>query len=146
MQVALLFFADPARMSLGSWWLNCYAKLLTAAGMVQCLILAADAVLDVLDAGSYWCCNPVCTGSNAVFARLRLSPNCRSGFKSRFRFDTNCRSQIASHMPISIAVAFDCIKPNAIGSFIPVLELSCRSRIVIGFGLLAGFACAWEPV
>ncbi|GMH31732.1 hypothetical protein Nepgr_033576 [Nepenthes gracilis] len=38
-----------------------------------------------------------------------------------------CRSQFC---------AFDCIKPNAIGSFIPVLELSCRSRIVIGFGPL----------
>ncbi|GMH31723.1 hypothetical protein Nepgr_033567 [Nepenthes gracilis] len=45
------------RMSLGSWWLNCYVILLTAAGMVQCLlmsILAVGAVLDDLDAGSYW--------------------------------------------------------------------------------------------
>ncbi|GMH13994.1 hypothetical protein Nepgr_015835 [Nepenthes gracilis] len=30
--------------------------------------------------------------------------------------------------------------------YFPVLELSCRSRIVIGVGLLAGFACAREPI
>ncbi|GMH21099.1 hypothetical protein Nepgr_022941 [Nepenthes gracilis] len=29
MLVVLLFIADPARISLGSWWLNCYVKLLT---------------------------------------------------------------------------------------------------------------------
>ncbi|GMH19218.1 hypothetical protein Nepgr_021059 [Nepenthes gracilis] len=54
MLVVLLVIADPARMSLGSWWLNCYVNLLTAAEMVQCHILAAGIVLDDLVTGSYW--------------------------------------------------------------------------------------------
>ncbi|GMH05968.1 hypothetical protein Nepgr_007808 [Nepenthes gracilis] len=40
--LVLLVIADPARMSLGSWWLNCYVNLLTNAEMVQSHILAAD--------------------------------------------------------------------------------------------------------
>ncbi|GMH21075.1 hypothetical protein Nepgr_022917 [Nepenthes gracilis] len=43
--------ADPARMSLGSWWLIRYVNLLTAAEMVQCHILAAGIVLDDLVTG-----------------------------------------------------------------------------------------------
>ncbi|GMH21209.1 hypothetical protein Nepgr_023051 [Nepenthes gracilis] len=53
MLVVLLVIADPARMSLGSWWLNCYVNLLTAGEMVQCHILAAGIVLDDLVTGSY---------------------------------------------------------------------------------------------
>ncbi|GMH00991.1 hypothetical protein Nepgr_002830 [Nepenthes gracilis] len=52
------------------------------------------------------------------FAWVRLRPNCRSGFKSWFGFEMNGRSRIASHMPISFAVASD----------FPVLDLSCRSQ------------------
>ncbi|GMH18540.1 hypothetical protein Nepgr_020381 [Nepenthes gracilis] len=73
------------------------------------------------------------------FAWVRLRPNCRSGFKSWFGFEMNCRSRIASHMPISFAVASD----------FPVLDLSCRSqnrdrfwatcRILSRMG--AGFGC-----
>ncbi|GMH29923.1 hypothetical protein Nepgr_031766 [Nepenthes gracilis] len=109
MLVVLLFIADPARMSLGSWWLNCYVKLLTAAGMVQCLIL--DAVLFWMT----WMLDHI--GAAIRFAQGQMPA----------RYE----------LPISIAVTSDCIKRNVIGSFIPVLELSCRSRIVIGFGLLA---------
>ncbi|GMH21117.1 hypothetical protein Nepgr_022959 [Nepenthes gracilis] len=51
MLVVLLVIADPARMSLGSWWLIRYVNLLTAAEMVQCHILAAVIVLDDLVTG-----------------------------------------------------------------------------------------------
>ncbi|GMH18492.1 hypothetical protein Nepgr_020333 [Nepenthes gracilis] len=35
LMLVVLFIADPTRMSLGSWWLNCYVILLTFPGMVQ---------------------------------------------------------------------------------------------------------------
>ncbi|GMH12860.1 hypothetical protein Nepgr_014701 [Nepenthes gracilis] len=39
MLAVLLFIADPARISLGSWWLNCYVKLLTDAAASPRLVL-----------------------------------------------------------------------------------------------------------
>ncbi|GMH29056.1 hypothetical protein Nepgr_030899 [Nepenthes gracilis] len=75
------------------------------------------------------------------FARLRLSPNCRSGFKSRFRFDMNCRSQVLSLR----------LHPKAIGSFMPILELlpiSNRDRSVLGgnTGYARGCCCVLLPM
>ncbi|GMH12874.1 hypothetical protein Nepgr_014715 [Nepenthes gracilis] len=80
-----------------------------------------------------------CVMAYSSFAWVRLRPNCRSGFKSWFGFEMNCRSRIASHMPISFVVASD----------FPVLDLSCRSqnrdrfwatcRILLRMG--AGFGC-----
>ncbi|GMH29041.1 hypothetical protein Nepgr_030884 [Nepenthes gracilis] len=81
-----------------------------------------------------------------VSARLWLRPNCRSGFMSRFG--------IQNELPISNCIPYavlDCCSfrlhqlPIATGCFIPVLELNCRSRTLIGFGLPV-FYCQWYAV
>ncbi|GMH13980.1 hypothetical protein Nepgr_015821 [Nepenthes gracilis] len=97
--------------------------------------------------------NRFCTGKMPVWivyrrilaARLRLSPNCRSGFKSRFGFEMKCRSRIASHMPISIVSSFRLLQAERDGKlYFPRWELSCRSRIVIGVGPLVVSLCALD--
>ncbi|GMH30418.1 hypothetical protein Nepgr_032261 [Nepenthes gracilis] len=89
---------------------------------------------------SSWLCR---NGINAGFISTANRPICRSGFMSRFG--------LQNELPISNCIPYadlDCCSfrlhqlPIAIGRFIPVLELSCRSRIVIGFGLPA-FCCQW---